>query len=61
MTTLNNNVLFRDATAAAAAIVITLVASMSFVQSTALAPAWRAAPVAAVQTAEAPKLETVVG
>jgi hypothetical protein len=60
MTAINNNVLFRDATAAAAAIVITIVASMSFVQSTAQAPAWRATAAVAMQTAETPKLETVV-
>jgi hypothetical protein len=44
------NVLYRDATAAAAAIVITLVVSMSFVQSTAQAPAWHTVTTAAVQS-----------
>jgi hypothetical protein len=40
------NVLYRDATAAAAAVVITFVMSLSFVQSTATAPAWQHTTVA---------------
>jgi hypothetical protein len=50
------NVLYRDATAAAAAVVITLVVSLSFVQSTATAPAWHKATVtAAVQSVDSRK------
>jgi hypothetical protein len=57
-TTMNAlNVLYRDTTAAAAAIVITLVVSLSFVQSTAKAPAWHTVETAAVTTVQAPKLE----
>ena len=50
------NVLYRDATAAAAAILITLVASLSFVQSTATAPGWHhTVTTASVQTLDTRK------
>jgi hypothetical protein len=51
------NVLYRDATAAAAAVVITFVMSLSFVQSTATAPAWHShgAPTASVQSVDSRK------
>jgi len=55
------NVLYRDMTAAAAAIVITLMVSVSFVQSTATAPSWQVAQIAAAHTAEAAKLASVAG
>lgn len=49
------NVLYRDATAAAAAVVITFVMSLSFVQSTATAPSWHKATIAAVQSLDSRK------
>jgi hypothetical protein len=50
------NVLYRDATAAAAAVVITFVMTLSFVQSTATAPTWHKATVtAAVQSLDSRK------
>jgi hypothetical protein len=55
------NVLYRDVTAAVAALVITMIVSLSFVQSTATAPAWRADVTAAVHSVEAPKLQTLAG
>jgi len=45
------NVLYRDATAAAAAVVITFVLSLSFVHSTATAPTWHGAT-ASVQSVD---------
>jgi hypothetical protein len=49
------NVLYRDATAAAAALVITLVVSLSFVQSTATAPSWHQVTTAAVHSLDTRK------
>jgi hypothetical protein len=49
------NVLYRDATAAAAAVVITFVMSLSFVQSTAKAPAFHGAATVSVQSIDSRK------
>lgn len=49
------NILYRDATAAAAAVVITFAMSLSFVQSTATAPGWHNATIAAVQSLDSRK------
>jgi len=49
------NVLYRDATAAAAAVVITFVMSLSFVQSTAKAPAFHGVTTASVQSIDSRK------
>jgi hypothetical protein len=49
------NTLYRDTTAAAAALVITFVVSLSFVQSTATAPSWHAVTAAAVQSLDTRK------
>ena len=49
------NVLYRDATAAAAAVVITFVMSLSLVQSTATAPTWHSVNTAAVQSVDSRK------
>jgi hypothetical protein len=48
------NVLYRDVTCAAAAIVITAVLGLSFVQSTAVTPGQRAASMATVSLQTAP-------
>jgi hypothetical protein len=49
------NVLYRDATAAAAAVVITFVMSLSFVHSTATAPAWHSVTTSSLQSVDSRK------